>query len=134
MWFLQALSALLLASRVNANPYSQEALDAFCSEAQKIIGGTEEESINVIFDTSAGFIGSDAAPYQDTGEDLDLTTTQYVTTDTYPAHRRLSNAKNSESEVQLLYAYIKLKIVADNALTDHLRCSSTCRNTQIFVV
>lgn len=64
--------------------YSTAAVNRVCKEAQKIVGGTSVDSINIIWDDAAGFIASDAAPYAVTGEDLPLTTHQYVSYGVYP--------------------------------------------------
>jgi hypothetical protein len=64
--------------------YSTAAVNRFCKEAQQIIGGTSAESINIIWDNDAGFIGSDAAPYADAGASLPLTTQQFVSYGVYP--------------------------------------------------
>jgi len=64
--------------------YSTAAVNRFCKEAQQIVGGTSAESMNIIWDNAAGFIGSDAVPYAETGENLPLTTHQFVSYGTYP--------------------------------------------------
>ena len=86
-----AFSIPAAAQRFGKDMYSQAALDEFCTGAQSIVARTPLISENVISQelgtagspfpppgtASTGFIGTDAAPY-DEGEDLPLTTHQYV--------------------------------------------------------
>ena len=40
--------------------YSKAAVDRFCQDAQKIIGGTQVDSSIALYDTIGDFVGSDA--------------------------------------------------------------------------
>ena len=62
--------------------YSEDAVDRFCVEAQKIVGGTTVEAEIVLWNGDPeGFIESDALPYQETREDLPFTVQQYTSSE-----------------------------------------------------
>ena len=65
--------------------YSEDAVDRFCVEAQKIVGGTTVEAEIVLWNGDPeGFTASNALPYQETGEDLPFTVQQYTNSETDP--------------------------------------------------